>query len=95
MAGSVLESDLYTGVTTACFHSEGIEPSDMVLFDTLDHRLLLEKLTALGFSKASVQWFNAYLTDRLQSVVVNGLTSDPQSICFGVPQGSLIGPYYS
>ena len=64
-------------------------------FDTLDHRLLLEKLTALGFSKASVQWFNAYLTDRLQSVVVNGLTSDPQSICFGVPQGSLIGPYYS
>ena len=32
MAGSVLESDLYTGVTTACFHSEGIEPSDMVLF---------------------------------------------------------------
>ena len=39
-----------------------------------------------------MQWFNAYLTDRLQSVVVNGLTSDPQSICFGVPQGSLIGP---
>ena len=61
-------------------------------FDTLDHRLLLDKLTALGFSKVSVQWFNAYLTDRLQSVVVNGLTSDPQSICFGVPQGSLIGP---
>ena len=27
-------------------------------FDTLDHRLLLDKLTALGFSKASVQWFN-------------------------------------
>ena len=39
-----------------------------------------------------MQWFNAYFTDRLQSVVVNGLTSDPQSICFGVPQGSLIGP---
>ena len=29
--------------------------------------------------------------DQHQSVVVNGLTSDPQSISFGVPQGSLIG----
>ena len=29
--------------------------------------------------------------DQHQGVVVNGLTSDPQSISFGVPQGSLIG----
>ena len=61
-------------------------------FDTLDHSVLLDKLASLGFSKASVQWFKAYLTDRTQSVVVNGSTSDPQSISFGDPQGSLIGP---
>ena len=61
-------------------------------FYTLDHSVLLDKLASLGFSKASIQWFKAYLTDRTQSVVVNGSTSDPQSISFGVPQGSLIGP---
>ena len=61
-------------------------------FDTLDHSVLLDKLSSLGFSKASVQWFTAYLTDRTQSVVVNGSTSYPRSISFGVPQGSLIGP---
>ena len=61
-------------------------------FDTLDHSVLLDKLASLGFSKASVQWFKAYLTDRTQSVVVNGSTSDPQSISFEDPQGSLIGP---
>ena len=61
-------------------------------FDTLDHSVLLDKLASLGFSKASVQWFKAYLTDRTQSVVVNGSTSDPQPISFGVLQGSLIGP---
>ena len=61
-------------------------------FDTRDHRVLLNKLTSLGFNKASVKWFNAYLTDRSQSVVVNGSTSEPQPILFGVPQGSLIGP---
>ena len=49
-------------------------------FDTLDHSVLLDKLASLGFSKASIQWFKAYLTDRTQSVVVNGSTSDPQSI---------------
>ena len=57
-------------------------------FDTLDHSVLLDKLASLGFSKASVQWFKAYLTDRTQSVVVNGSTSDLQSVSFGVPQGS-------
>ena len=61
-------------------------------FDTLNHRVLLIKLTSLGFNKASVQWFNAYLTDRSQSVAVNGSTSEPQPISFGFPQGSLIGP---
>ena len=61
-------------------------------FDTPDHSVLLDKLASLGFSKASVQCFKAYFTDRTQSVVVNGSTSDPQSTSFGVPQGSLIGP---
>ena len=61
-------------------------------FDTLDHSVVLDKLASLGFSKASVQWFKAYLTDRTQSVVVNRSTYDPQSISFGVPQRSLIGP---
>ena len=61
-------------------------------FDTLYHNVLLDKLASLGFSKASIQWFKAYLTDRTQSVVVNGSISDPQSVSFGIPQGSLVGP---
>ena len=61
-------------------------------FDTLDLSVLLDKLASLGFTKASVQWLKAYLTDRTQSAVVNGSTSDSQSVSFGVPQGSLIGP---
>ena len=60
--------------------------------DTLDHSILLNKLASLEFSKASVQWFKAYLTDRTQSVIVNRSTYDPPSISFGVPQRSLIGP---
>ena len=61
-------------------------------FDTLHHSVLLDKLASLRFSKAAIQWFKAYLTERTQSVVVNRSTSDPQSISFSDPQGSWIGP---
>ena len=61
-------------------------------FDTIDHDVMLNKLLDLGFSDTALVWFRAYLSNRTQSVRVNGVLSDPQSIEFGVPQGSLLGP---
>ena len=61
-------------------------------FDTLDHELLLIKLADFGLSKSSVNWFNAYLTNRTQSVIINGMQSDIEPILYGVPQGSVLGP---
>ena len=39
-----------------------------------------------------VNWFNAYLTNRTQSVNINGIQSDAEPILYGVPQGSVLGP---
>ena len=61
-------------------------------FDTLDHSIMLDKLALLGMNRSAVQWFRSYLTTRPQSVCVNGLLFEPQSIPFGVPQGSVLGP---
>ena len=62
-------------------------------FDTIDHDLMLNKLISLGFSDTAVIWFKAYLvTNRSQSVYVNGVVSDRQSIPFGIPQDSILGP---
>lgn len=57
-------------------------------FDTLDHNIMLDKLTVLGFNRSAIQWFRSYLTTRTQSVNVNGVLSEPQTINFGVPQAA-------
>ena len=61
-------------------------------FDTVDHGLLLSKLSSYGVSQSSLQWFRSYLSDRLQSTVIDGVKSLPLSIRAGVPQGSVLGP---
>ena len=61
-------------------------------FDTLDHSIMLDKLSSLGMNRSTVQWFRSYLTMLTQSVCTNGVLSEPQPISFGVPQGSIRGP---
>ena len=62
-------------------------------FDTLDHAILLRRLESIfGISGVALSWFESYLSDRTQSVVVDGLMSTPIPLVFGVPQGSVLGP---
>ena len=45
------------------------------LFDNLDHAILLRLESTFGILGVALSWFESYLSDTMQSVVVDGLMS--------------------
>ena len=63
-------------------------------FDTINHKLLIAKLHAYGFSKESLVIVYDYLSDRWQRTKINNSFSSWSEILCGMPQGSVLGPKF-
>jgi len=61
-------------------------------FDTIDHRILLQKLQHYGFRGQCCAYLKSYYHNRKQLVNLNGHESDMMTVSNGVPQGSILGP---
>ncbi len=61
-------------------------------FDTVDHEILLYKLSHYGIRGQALDWFSSYLSNRKQNTYINMVNSTLNTIRFGVPQGSVLGP---
>ena len=61
-------------------------------FDTLDHDILLRKLSYYGIKGNALTLFSSYLSDRKQYVIMDDIKSQYLDITTGVPQGSILGP---
>ena len=61
-------------------------------FDTIDHEILLQKMSHQGFREEINHYLRSYLTGRKQFVQVGEYKSESLTITKGVPQGSILGP---
>ena len=61
-------------------------------FDTIDHKILIEKMTCIGFSNDVTKLFESYLSKRIFSVHVGKSFSDNALISCGIPRGSILEP---
>ena len=55
-------------------------------FDKVPHQRLILKLKSHGRGNSIINWIEQWLTDRRQSVVVDGEGSSWKSVLGGVPQ---------
>ena len=60
-------------------------------FDTVNHKMLLEKLSRYGMRDTTGNWFQSYLNNRKQFCAIRGQRSRAREVTCGIPQGSCLG----
>ena len=62
-------------------------------FDTVDQDKLLHiLLNQIGVTGIAYKWFESFLKGRKQQIKINNSYSESESLDYGVPQGSVLGP---
>ena len=61
-------------------------------FDTVNHTILLQKLSNCGVDDTAKAWFTSFLTNRNQVTNCNDVCSEVAAVSIGVAQGSILGP---
>ena len=61
-------------------------------FDTINHNILISKMSKYGFRGVVAKWLESYIKNREQIVQLGHCKSRSMKIMCGVPQGSVLGP---
>lgn len=61
-------------------------------FDTICHTTLCKRLSSIGITHTSLNWFTSYLSGRTQFIQLKSFKSTSSTVTTGVPQGSVLGP---
>ena len=62
--------------------------------DTVNHKLLTDKLKDMKIENKVLKWIKSYLTNRNQCTRIGSIKSNSKDLCTGVPQGSILGPLF-
>ena len=61
--------------------------------DSRNHDMLLFKFRSLCVSPSALEWFKSYLKGRYQHVRIGDVVLPSLPVDYGVPQGSILGPF--
>ena len=61
-------------------------------FHTIDHHIILHKLSYYGIQDKALNLFEDYLSNRTQYVLMDKISPTSRKMYTGVPQGSILGP---
>lgn len=61
-------------------------------FETIDQKILLEKLEGIGIRDVELDWFRNFLTNRKQRTIIGSTLSEEVDVKIGLPQGSVLAP---
>ena len=62
-------------------------------FETIHHNMLLDRLADIGIQVMAHKWFQSYVQNSHQLVSINVAKSNSVPLRYGVPQGSVLGPF--
>ena len=69
-----------------------VQPDFSAAFDRVSHSGLVFKLKSIGLGSSVLSICTEFFSDHMQSVVVDGATSEWIPIISGMPHGSVLGP---
>ena len=61
-------------------------------FDTLDHNVLIYRLSAIGIKGIALNWFTSYITNRSSSVRINTYSSDDLQLYLNCTESPTYAP---
>ena len=66
-----------------------------IAFDRVWHEPLIYKIKCMGMTGLPLTLIQSFLNSRLQRVVLNGQTFARTHVIAGVPEGSILRPFFS
>ena len=61
-------------------------------FDKVSHKHLMYKISYYGINCNAFHWITDFLTDRTQTAILEGETSNKIPVTSGVPEGTVLKP---